>query len=182
MTRRDRDMASTHPISDLTAEQVHRALHYDPETGVLTWRWREGIHNRINARFAGKPAGRVFRPRPSRPLSYVQVRLHSRLYLAHRLAWLYMTGEWPSDQIDHRNHDGTDNRWANLRSATNSQNNANKRSSARSGLRGVDQLRSGRWRARLGSQHLGVFDTPESAHMAYRDAAVEAYGDYARIV
>jgi len=100
-----------------------------------------------------------------------------------------MTGAWPKHQIDHHNLDKADNRWRNLREATRSQNQANRRahSNSRSGIKGVYlEGRSGRWRAQVqhkGRTHnLGRFDTAEEARAAYATAAAATFGEYARII
>lgn len=93
----------------------------------------------------------------------------------HRLAWLYMTGEWPTDEIDHRDRDPSNNRWSNLREATHKQNLSNQgiHSNNRLGIRGVEK-HGKRFRAYLGVEGkkviLGWFDTAEEAGAA-RDAA-----------
>jgi hypothetical protein len=99
-------------------------------------------------------------------------------HLEHRLAWFGVTGQWPAYQIDHINGDKTDNRWANLRAATPSQNKENihrPQANNKSGFLGVTwHKRDRRWRATLRVQgrakHLGYFDTPEAAHCAYLGA------------
>ena len=79
-------------MSEITQAELRRRLDYDPETGVFTWRIT------VNSRaIAGETAG------TKNGLGYHQLTLDRKIYLAHRLAWLYMTGEWPKDQIDHRN-------------------------------------------------------------------------------
>lgn len=168
----------------LTAEHIRSVLDYDPATGILTWRERTDLplgrtRNAWNGRNAGKVAGCVA------PSGYLVVRLHDRLYRAHRIAWFHYYGEWPDGWIDHANRDGTDNRIANLRVATRAQNNANSiglRGSA-SGLKGA--YRAGdRWESKLKvdgrPRYLGVFDTPEEAHEAYMEAAREQWGEFAR--
>lgn len=126
--------------SDLTHCQLVEALSYDAETGVFTWRERPLIafadehHGRIwNIRFAGKPAGAVG------VAGYVYISLGKFRYRAHRLAWLYVHGEWPKGEIDHANHDRADNRLANLEAATPTQNRRNQtiRKSNRFGITGV---------------------------------------------
>jgi hypothetical protein len=82
-----------------------------------------------------------------------------RNYQASRLAWLYMTDSWPVGEIDHANCDRTDNRWANLRLATRSQNQANTRPRAASGLKGAYPMRL-KWQAKIKRIYLGTFDTP----------------------
>jgi hypothetical protein len=99
----------------ITAERLREVLHYNPETGQ--WHWLVTLSNRAMA-FA--EAGSHRRRRD------ITIRVDGTEYKAHRLAWLYMTGEWPPDQIDHKNLCRADNRWDNLRLANNSQNNANR--------------------------------------------------------
>jgi HNH endonuclease len=93
--------------------RVHELFFYDPHTGVFLRRQPQ----------ASEHVGDVAGCRTSE--GYWRIHVDGRSYFAHRLAWLYMTGKWPKDQIDHINLDGSDNRWGNLRGATNGQNQAN---------------------------------------------------------
>lgn len=110
-----------------------------------------------------------------------------RLY-AHRVIWCMMTGLWPTCEIDHRNGDKADNRWANLREANRQNNSRNQGLTSKntSGLKGVSfHGRVGRWRAviKVGGhhKHLGYFDDKESAYAAYKQAATKHFGDFARL-
>jgi hypothetical protein len=148
-----------------TQARVQELLAYDPLTGVFTWRVRPALNMRAGDA-AGGPLG-----------DYWAIRIDGRKYLAHRLAWLYVRGEWPTAQIDHRNGDGRDNRLANLREATQAQNNQNVRARRDnvSRLVGVGFRKdSGKWQARITVQRtrhvLGVFNTPEEAAAAYGEA------------
>ena len=103
------------------------------------------------------------------------------------VAWLYMTGRWCRPEIDHRDGDATNNRWANLRRASRSQNAA-KRGRPRnnsSGFKGVSLCESGKWRAKIrkGGRclYLGRFATPQEAHAAYAAAARKLFGEFARV-
>jgi hypothetical protein len=96
----------------LTQARLKELLHYDPESGAITWASRPSSRVKV-----GMLAGKVH---PTQ--GYRQVRADKSLYYAHRLAWLYMTGEWPAADVDHINHVRDDNRWSNLRGATRSQN------------------------------------------------------------
>lgn len=159
-------------------ENIRRDLDYDPETGEFRWKVsRPGVQ-------IGKRAG-------SRTAEgYTQIAFGGISLRAGMVAWVYMTGEWPSLQVDHINCDRADDRWANLRLATAEQNAANKRAlrTNTSGYKGVCYLkREGKWRAMLGAGrkhgsgiYLGMFDTPEEAHAAYVAKAREVYGEYAR--
>jgi len=107
------------------------------------------------------------------------------VYGAHRLAWFHETGEWPAAQIDHRNLNRDDNRFSNLRAATNAQNQANCRMRPNNmrGLKGVSRNKK-KWRARvkIGGKdiNLGQVDCPAVAHFMYVIAADKLFGEYAR--
>lgn len=156
------------PMRDLTAEALKAQLHYDPTTGIFT-----RVMNSTRPDLIGKAAGTL------RPAStgYQTISVARKRYYAHRLAWLYMTGEWPQI-IDHINGDRTDNRWANLRSVTqvvNAQNVHGAQSDNKSGFLGAHFCKTtGRYRAmlRVGKKymHLGRFDTAQEAHAAYVEA------------
>ena len=161
-----------------TQERVREALHYDPENGVLTNRaWRGGTAR------AGSVAGTVARRRGT---AYRRINLDGLFYYAHRLAWLYVHGEWPSE-IDHINGDGLDNRLVNLRPVTSHQNHANRHKIwGVSRYKGVNRSASKRnpWRAEIQvkgrSIYLGVFPSQEAAARAYDAAAREHFGEFAR--
>lgn len=150
-----------------TQAALKSVLSYDPETGIFTRIKSIGGKNR-----AGQVAGTI------NTLGYVQIYVCGAHHAAHRLAWLYMTGEWPSDNLDHKDENKQNNRFKNLRLATNAQNFQNISAARRdngTGLRGVSRNRRGKpFRARIkvdGKETtIGSFDTPEQAHAAYLDA------------
>jgi hypothetical protein len=163
----------------LTAERLREALHYDPATGLFVWT-QPRRHSR---RKPGDPAGT-----PRNTDGYLVIRIDGILYRAHRLAVLYMTGEWPPEHVDHRNGEPADNRWENLRVATTMQNLGNSRLSRvnRSGLKGVTWHKAAKKWAAYGSTgggktvYLGLHKTPEEAHEAYLKHARANYGEFYR--
>ena len=120
----------------ITQDELRRQLHYDPETGVLTRLVRAS--NYMPGSVAGTTKNRD---------GYPVVRVLGRRYQVHRLAWLYMTGEWPSQEIDHINTVRSDNRWANLRDVSRLVNANNKSPGASAKSRRVywDGRKGGRW-------------------------------------
>jgi len=147
----------------LTQERLKELLNYDPETGVFVWVTRPS--NQINI---GDRVGYLH------PNGYRYIGIDGKLYFAHRLAWLYMTGAFPPDQIDHINRARANNRFANLRAVTGSENqhNAKTRKDNKSGFKGVSyHAASQKWRAKIRlnniCQQLGSFFTPEEASAAY---------------
>lgn len=149
---------------DLTRERLAALLKYDPETGAFTRLVSSGRGG------AGGIAGS-----PDRN-GHIQITVDRRRYAAHRLAWFYVTGEWPEGVIDHRNGARSDNRFNNLRDISQEANTQNLvRATRRNqcGLLGVRRNRSrlNPWSAVIVARgqfkHIGVFPTPEAAHAAY---------------
>lgn len=156
---------------EITAKELKNLLHYDPAIGVFTW-----IKSRGRCK-AGSIAG------TQNGNGYTRINLSGSKYYAHRLAWLYMTGEMPVGQVDHKNLDRSDNSYTNLRDATHGQNSANRSGRAASGLKGVQK--HGRiWRIQLwrdGKNNIiGPFQTKEEAHDAYKVAHAETHGKFTR--
>lgn len=107
---------------ELTQEVLHEALDYNKETGVFTWKLDRPLshfknkhaQNTYLGRFAGKSAGYPSKY-GDKGLYYLQIRIKGKLFLAHRLAWFYVTGVWPNELLDHEDGDGLNNKWDNLR-------------------------------------------------------------------
>lgn len=159
----------------LTQERLREALDYDPATGAFTWRIpRRGL-------FVGDRAGYVNKQ------GYTFIRVDGHLYLAHRLAFLWVDGAMPVI-VDHINGDPADNRWANLRACTQRENTRNKRASKAntSGAKGVywDAAR-GKWLAAIGidgrNKYLGRFATIDEAKAAYAVASHQLHGEFGRV-
>jgi len=160
----------------LTAERLREVLAYDRETGFFTWKV-----SKYKPQLIGQVAGSLNQS------GYWHIGVDGAEHKAHRLVWLYVHGEWPPGRLDHENGETADNRFANLRLATHSQNIANSRlrRDSTSGLKGVSFYTSaGKWGANIskdGRRHyLGLFNTPEEAHAAYCAAAGELQGEFAR--
>lgn len=158
----------------LTADELRAQLSYDPLTGVFT-----RIKQNSGTKRVGKVAGCVDKE------GYHGIRMFSVNYRAHRLAWLYVYGEWPSGRIDHKNRVRNDNRISNLRLATPSQNGFNQaaKPNTASGLKGVTWVKGReRWKAMAGVgggyKFLGYFRTPEAAHQAYCDFVRPIHGEF----
>ena len=161
----------------LSADRLRKLLHYDPETGVFV----RVVAGRGRSSRVGDVAG------TRRADGYLRLCVGGNVYRSHRLAWLYMTGAWPENEVDHINNDPSDNRWSNLRAATRSQNEANKRArlGKEIGLKGVYfHKQTQKWRARIEicgkRESLGYFDCPAAAHLAYVIAAEMHFGEFAR--
>src|ERR1017187_11030261 len=105
----------------LSFSRLIEALDYSPITGQFTW-LKETKNGNVVRRRVGDIAGSI-----DKVSGYSTIRLDKKLYQAHRLAVFFMTGEWPEQDPDHRDNVRENNRWANLRPATRSQNAANGR-------------------------------------------------------
>lgn len=144
------------------------------ETGIFRWRVGRG-----GTAQTGCEAGST-----NQKNGYRYIRIDLVDHLAHRLAWLYVNGGWPLNDIDHVNGNRTDNRFHNLRAATRSQNLANKRQCGprRKGV-GFDPRRGcyyPRIQFNRKTKYLGRFDSEEAAHAAYMRAADLMHGEFAR--
>lgn len=165
----------------LDHQEVRRILNYDRATGEFRWRARPDRDHSWNMQRVGEVAGAKSGP------GYIYLNIRNKLWLGHRLAWLWMTGEMPSGQIDHVNGNRLDNRWANLRLATQKQNSANQgiRTNNISGVKGVSwEARTKKWRAQImvdgRAKYIGSYHTIEEAAAARRTAELELHGDFAR--
>lgn len=129
---------------EVSKEFLHSVLIYDEHTGLFTWRADRPVSHfsSVNTwkifqtRFAGKQAGCTTMYGGN---SYTQIRLDGKLYLAHRLAWLYVHGSFPEQAIDHLDGNGLNNSLANLRITTSVENgrNARRKKNNTSGVNGV---------------------------------------------
>ena len=158
-----------------TIELINELLDYDPFTGEFRWKV-DGKRLRIGSIAGG-----------TNSQGYVRITIQGQIFAAHRLAWFMINKVDPTHLfIDHINGNKADNCIANLRLATASQNCCNRRKKElkrESFFKGVFISR-GKWKAVImlhgRKSHLGTFDSPELAHMAYCKAAAELHGDFAR--
>jgi hypothetical protein len=160
--------------NEQTAARIFELLDYCPDTGNFTWKT-----NRRGKRQAGDTAGCIH------PNGYVRISIDYRLYNAHRIAWLFIAGKWPTQNIDHIDGDRANNKALNLRECSQQANCFNKKMSCAntSGYKGVSFLKkSGKWSAHIKhngkSKYLGCFKAPEEAHKAYCDEAKRLYGEF----
>lgn len=168
----------------LTQKHLKECMTYDPNTGMFIWRERPLKHFKtkvawktVNKRLAGKPAGCVVKAS-----GYIRIGIDGKDYHAHRLAFLYMTGSMPFEEVDHVNHYRSDNRFTNLRAISRLDNSRNmgKRLDNNSGTTGVHwNKKDKRWVAQIRmnnkTKHLGMFVDKERA-VSVRKAAEKQFG------
>jgi hypothetical protein len=152
----------------LTHERLISLIHYNPISGFFkNVKGRKGAYNKPNIGIIRKDG-------------YQEITIDYKHFLAHRLAFFYMTKSWPEQTVDHINKNKSDNKWENLRLASYSENNqySKKPSNNTSGFKGVSK-RNGSYRATIrkdGKQeHIGVYNSPELAYEAYRARAKELF-------
>lgn len=154
-------------------EYLKRVLEYDPDTGVFIWvRITKGVN-------VGTRAGSI------NDQGYRTIMIDGANYPAARLAWLYMTGSFPKNDVDHINRTRNDDRWINLREATRSQNmmNGTLRIDNKTGQRGVSWHKAGqKWHAQIRVNnkifYLGLFSSFEDAKEARLKAELELHGEF----
>lgn len=127
-------------MSTLQQSELKKLLHYCPETGVFTWKLSQGTVKKGSAASSVNARG------------YPRIGVNGKMYTQHRLAFLYMEGEFPPDGVDHINGIKEDNRWSNLRKASQRENGKNTKlgHNNTSGVSGVSyERKSNSWRARI---------------------------------
>jgi len=161
-------MVAKYRIETLDHDYLKERLRYDLLTGKFTWKKHPSRSVHWNDRYAGKEAGCVVTE--ANGYKAVLVRLDGRNYRASQLAWFFMLRRWPVGEIDHINHNSTDNKWTNIREVDSVGNHRNitKRIDNISGVMGVSWFkRDGNWRVYInvgGKQiHGGNFDSFEEA-------------------
>jgi hypothetical protein len=157
----------------LTAETLRDALDYDRESGLFLWKKFKNGNQSVG-----------WFPGSKNSAGYPRINFGGKSYLAHRLAWLFVTGGWPEAVIDHIDGNPSNNRWANLRPATRAQNCMNSRPQGRSasGLKGVSlHSKSGKWVAHINGSYLGTFLTKDEARAVRVAAERDRFGEFARL-
>jgi len=159
-------------MSQLTQTELMRLVTYDPNTGLFV----NKIFRNVKAK-AGDIAGTRTTD------GYLAIQISGKKYQAHRLAWLYMTGDWPEHEIDHVNRLRDDNRWRNLRVVTRMENshNTGKHAKSISGRKGVAwHSRAQKWQVQLRVNHvshyIGMYANLDDAVRARAEAEQRLYG------
>lgn len=174
--RRDLHQSPVPKARLMTQERLKEVLSYNPENGVFKWRKsRPGC-------VAGREAGTI-------AYGYRQIEVDYKLFRASRLVWLYQTGGWPENLVDHINGIRDDDRWCNLRAATYQENARNRAPCNRNttGKVGVHPIKSnGKWGAEIGldgsSIRLGSFECIDDAIAARCKAEKHLFGEFSKLV
>lgn len=159
----------------ISHDELKRLLHYDPETGIWTW-------------LSGRNKGNVAGVTAASKGGYVFVTINKVAYRAHRLAWFYIKGKWPTNLLDHKDRNRTNNRFVNIREATKSQNCANAKlwKTSTSGFRGVYwEPKKKKWRVIIrqgGRRHyFGYYKCKLAAHFVHLVEFRKIFGEFADV-
>ena len=154
----------------ITQKELKELLHYNPETGVFTWLQKAASNTKI-----GSVAG------CNHNCGYITIRVRGKLYLAHRLAWLYVAGEWPKKDVDHSDHIRNNNKWDNLLDTVHRVNakNQSKFKNNKSGVTGVHWNKNAKkWQSKITVNykciHIGYF-TDKFESICARKSAENKY-------
>ena len=162
-------------LTNLTAEYLRSILSYNKKNGVFTWKITLSKRRSAGSVAGFKNEGRI------------KIGIDNNDYMAHRLAWLYIKGEWPEFEIDHKDGNKANNKWGNLRHATSSQNQRHKgiQANNKTGYKGVcfDNKRQ-KFLATINKTvngkkkhfHIGHYNTSQEASEAYIIAAKKIHG------
>ena len=149
----------------ITQEYLKSVIDYNPMSGQFTWLKQISSHAKTGCKAGTKHHS-----------GYWQISISGRIYLSHRLAFLYMNGEFPLNCVDHIDGDKGNNTFKNLRIATLSQNQQNRKVAAKntkSGVLGVSKS-GNKWRATIRhsgkNMHIGSYESVDLAHSAYLEA------------
>lgn len=160
--------------SSITIEEIAKVVSYDPNTGIMTWLKETPGRAKI-----GDPAGYL-----DASTGYTKIGIYYKRYYAHRIAFMLMTGRWPSNQIDHIDGNRANNSWSNIREATRSENMVNRVSPRRLCRKGAYLTPDGNYQSKImvgrKSIYLGTYKNEEDAHAAYCEAAHKYHGEFAR--
>ncbi|RWB95595.1 MAG: HNH endonuclease [Mesorhizobium sp.] len=162
--------------TSLTQDRLKAILHYNPDTGIWTWL----VDQKNGAIKVGTVAGSFT------DKGYHTIKIDGFLYKSHRLAFLYMLGRWPSDQVDHDDTYKSHNCWDNLREATNQLNGMNREANRNNklGIKGIRVTRTGKFQTRIRINNvlkdLGTHPTLQDAVEARRIAETEFFGCFGR--
>lgn len=167
---------------EISQEYLKSRLSYDPLTGIFVWLPRADAPQ-WTGKWAGKVAGTV--KTKGNGYRNIHIAISGKIYRAHRLAWLYATGEYPPDQIDHKNRDATDNRWENLRDSRGmNQRNKSMQRNNKSGVTGVSWSKvCSKWHARVWEtvdglkiyRNLGYFSELNAARVVVENFRIGLY-------
>ena len=158
----------------ITYKKLQEILNYDLITGIFTWKKSgKGIKHGVDSVAGSKTYD-----------GYIAIRTGGKVYLAHRLAWLYVHGVWPNGGLDHKNTNKIDNSIDNLREATPTQNHQNSKAykNNKLGIKGIRETPSGKFQVIIKAPDkylcLGTFATLEEAKKEYENAAKEIHGEF----
>jgi hypothetical protein len=163
-------MTKQYSLNDIE-ETIRKNFSYDKRSGKLFRKFKNGSKKEITAVSHG----------------YLCCNIKNKFFSVHRIIWFICKNKWPSNEIDHKDGNRSNNKIKNLREATRSQNSQNKKKPENntSGFKGVSfKETSGKWRAYIKVDgvniHLGYYKSAKEAHKAYKKAAVNNYGKFAR--